>query len=460
MHHHKVKIVATLGPSTGSEESIAALIGAGVNLFRLNFSYGSHDSHADTIRTVRRVAAREGRLVGILQDICGPKIRIRGLGKRITVERGERLKLAKKADEEAFSITYPELVDSLKIGEKLFFADGTVETEVVGKEERAVTLEVLTPGALAEGKGVNLPESTLPLRALTPKDRDDLVFGARMGVDFVAISFVNDEKDIEEARSIVREAGSDAWIVAKIERKSALAHIDAIIEASDAVMVARGDLGAEAGLFRVPMLQKEIIARCNRLAKPVITATQMLTSMIASPYPTRAEVSDIANAVLDGTDAVMLSDETAVGRYPVKAVEVLVDTICQTQESYPYFASFTPRPREAFAHAASELSRSLACDFAAALTRSGFTLRHLSRFRPKKPIYAITTTPSLPGKTTLIWGVKECVVVEGFANEKELVERFLARAGIDPDAFILVTGYLGEKISQGRSVRYIDYRKS
>ncbi|WP_457597834.1 pyruvate kinase [Hydrogenimonas sp.] len=457
--HHKVKIVATLGPSTQNEESIAALIEAGVNLFRLNFSYGSHDSHAETIRTVRRVAARKGRLVGILQDICGPKIRIRGLGKRIAVERGQRLHLAKKAGEEAFSITYPELVDLLEVGEKIFFADGTVETRVVARSEGEATLEVLTPGTLAEGKGVNLPESNLPLRALTQKDRDDLKFGATMGVDFVAISFVSDETDIREARSLVREAGGDAWIVAKIERKSALAHIDAIIEASDAVMVARGDLGAEAGLFRVPMLQKEIITKCNRLAKPVITATQMLTSMIGSPYPTRAEVSDVANAVLDGTDAVMLSDETAVGRYPLKAVEVLVETILQTQKSYPYFKSYTPRPREAFAHAASELSRSLACDFAAALTRSGFTLRHLSRFRPEKPIYAITTTPSLPGKTTLIWGVEACVVVEGFVNEKELVDRFLARADIDPSAFILVTGYLGEKISQGRSVRYIDYRK-
>ncbi|WP_457593598.1 pyruvate kinase [Hydrogenimonas sp.] len=454
--HPKVKIVATLGPATNSTEAIGTLIEAGVDLFRLNFSYGTHEEHQKSILSIRRIAEQKGRNVAILQDICGPKIRIRGLKKRIVVRRGEKLLLADKPTQEAFSITHPELIASMDVGEDIFFADGTVHTRIVKKDSHTLTLEVLTSGTLAEGKGVNLPDSRLTLSALTQKDRDDLHFGAKAGVDFVAVSFVSSEEDVKEARKIVNEAGGDAWIVAKIERKSALKHLDAIIDASDAVMVARGDLGAEAGLFRVPLLQKEIIGKCNDKAKPVITATQMLTSMVNSPYPTRAEVSDIANAVLDGTDAVMLSDETAVGSYAQKAVEVLKDTILQTQHLCKPRDGTAPGSREAFPSAAVEISKLVPCSFVAALTLSGYTARHLSRFRPQQPIYVITTTPSLVKKTAIIWGVRMCVAIEEFGSEKELTRRFLEKTGLEPSAFLLVTGYLGEKIFQGKSVRYIN----
>ena len=452
----KVKIVATLGPSTNDKESIKRLIESGVNIFRLNFSYGTHEEHLETIKCIRGSAKELGRTVAVLQDICGPKIRVKGLGKRVSVKRGERLYMAKEATEKAFSITYPDLIDSLYVGEDLFFADGTVHVKILEKEGDTLTLEVLTPGILAEGKGVNIPDSNITLSALTQKDREDLRFGAKAGVDFVAVSFVSSEEDIKEARSIVKESGGDSWIVAKIERKSALERLDEIVDASDAVMVARGDLGAEAGLFRVPILQKEIIRKCNEKAKPVITATQMLTSMVNSPYPTRAEVSDIANAVLDGTDAVMLSDETAVGTYPDKAVTVLKETILQTQNSCTFESETEPHEREAFANAAVELSKTVPSEFVSALTLSGYTLRHLSKFRPHKPIYAITPNRSLINKTAIIWGVAGCVAIEEFGSEKELTREFLKEAKLKPSAFLMVTGYLGEKIFQGKSVRYIN----
>ena len=454
----KIKIIATLGPATNNEKSIEELIDEGVNVFRLNFSYGSYQEHEKSIKLIREAALKKGKLVGILQDICGPKIRIKGLEKPLDVKRGDRIKLAKNTRSGGFSLSYPSLIKDLKIGDEIYFADGQVKTKVVEKEDEFVILEVLTGGKLLEGKGINIPEGDINLTALTEKDKRDIEFGAKAGVDFVAVSFVSRAEDIKEAREILKKFSSKAWIVAKIERKNALSEIDSIIEESDAVMVARGDLGAEMGLSKVPLLQKEIIRKCNIKAKPVITATQMLTSMINSPYPTRAEISDIANAILDGTDAVMLSDETAIGHYPKEAIKILKETIFETQKSYPYYRDFTPVPREAFPYAAAELSKTLPCDFIASLTLSGYTLLHTSKFRPKKSIYAITPDSSLKTKTTIVWGVADCIVMNEFSTEKELVEGFVKKSGLKPSSFLLVTGYLGEKISKGKSVRYIKVR--
>ena len=455
MEHIKVKIIATLGPASNSENSIADLIDAGVNIFRLNFSYADYDSHRATIRTIRKVAQRKGANIGILQDICGPKIRVKGLRNPLDLKTGDLIRLSKEPSSGTITLTYPQIIDDLEPEDEIFFADGSIQTKVVEKRNEEIVLKVYTSGRLLDGKGVNLPKASIRLPALTKKDRSDLVFGAKEGVDFVAISFVGSEKDIKEARSILQDAKSDAWIVAKIERKSAIEHLEAIIDESDAVMVARGDLGAEAGICRVPMLQKEIIHACNEAGKPVVTATQMLSSMLSSPYPTRAEVSDIANAVLDGTDAVMLSDETAVGNYPLEAVSILVDTIMQSQRAYPYYAHFIPVAREAFPHAAVELSRTLEHDFICALTLSGYTLCHVSKFRPENPIFCITPNDSLVRKTTIVWGVDTTVTIKSFSTEKELVDKFLSHACCQPNAFLLVTGHLGEMISLGKSVRYI-----
>ncbi|WP_201353317.1 pyruvate kinase [Hydrogenimonas urashimensis] len=453
----KVKIVATVGPSTNNPESIASLIEHGVDVFRLNFSYGTHSEHKETIGMIRSIAREKKRIVGILQDICGPKIRIRGMEEPVEVNKGDHLFLAKEAGKDAFTISFPGIVEDLKENDEIFFADGTVQTRVLQKRDDGVVLEVLTPGRLMEGKGVNFPKADITLHALTDKDREDIRFGASEGVDFVAISFVSSEKDVIEARKIQREAGGTAWIISKIERTAAVENIDTIIDESDGIMVARGDLGAEAGLSRVPVLQKNIIKKCNKKGKPVITATQMLTSMVNSPYPTRAEVSDIANAVFDGTDAVMLSDETAAGHYPYEAVDTLVATILQTQEFYPYYKSFETRPGEAFPHAAASLAQIVSCDFIAALTLSGYTMLHLSKYRPKESLFAITTDPSLINKTALVWGVEGAVTIDhaSFHTEQEMVETLLAHHGADPDAFLLVTGYLGEQISMGKSIRYI-----
>ncbi len=451
----KIKIVATLGPSTNSKEKIKELIDIGVNVFRLNFSYGTYKEHKKTIETIKDIANKKEKIVGILQDICGPKIRIKGMKEPKEVKKGDILKMAKTPSNEAFSLTYPKIIDDLKEGDEIFFADGTVQTKVIGKSQNEVVLEVLTPGRVMEGKGINFPNANIALHALTKKDIEDIKFGAKEGVDFVAVSFVSSKNDILEAKKILKENGSDAWVVAKIERKSALLNIDEIIEASDAVMVARGDLGAEAGLSKVPILQKEIIKKCNEKAKPVITATQMLTSMINSPFPTRAEVSDVTNAVFDGTDAVMLSDETAIGKYPKEALKTLVDTIKEAQNAYHYYQSYLPSQREAFPYAAAELSTILECDFISALSLSGYTLLHLCKFRPKKKIYLITPNKSLLNKTSLIWGVENAIFIDHFETEKELVNKFSKKAKLKSICFLLVTGYLGEKISQGKSVRHI-----
>ena len=453
----KVKIVATLGPATNRPDTIEKLIDHGVNVFRLNFSYGTHDQHKEMIETIRKISARKRRNIGILQDICGPKIRIRGLLKPLDVKKGDTITLAAEADGNAFSISFPEVIEDLKPGDTVYFADGTVQTRVVEKHGRKAVLEILTPGRLMEGKGVNFPKADITLHALTDKDRDDIRFGAEAGVDFVAVSFVSNEKDVIEARRIQREAGGKAWIIAKIERIAAVENIDAIIDESDGVMVARGDLGAEAGLSRVPVLQKKIIKKCNQKAKPVITATQMLTTMVNSPYPTRAEVSDIANALFDGTDAVMLSDETAMGKYPIEAVDTLVATILESQRSYPYFKKFEPLSGDAFPHAAAMLSQTLPVDFIAALSRSGSTLRHLAKYRPREPIFAITIRSDIPYKAALIWGIADTVLIEekDLTTESRMIADLLESKKSDPDAFLLVTGYLGEKISMGRSVRYI-----
>ncbi len=451
----KVKIVATLGPATNDKKSISSLVEEGVNVFRLNFSYGTYEEHSKTIKLIREVSEEKNKPIGILQDICGPKIRIKGLKRPMEIKRGERIKLSKTPSENSFSLTYPSLIDDLKINDEIYFSDGQVKTKVVKKMDDFVLLEVLTGGRLLEGKGINIPKGEINLTALTEKDKKDIEFGAKIGVDFVAVSFVSRAEDIKEAREILRKFDSKAWVIAKIERKNAVKEIDSIIDESDGIMVARGDLGAEMGISKVPRLQKEIIRKCNLKAKPVITATQMLTSMVNSPYPTRAEVSDIANAILDGTDAVMLSDETAVGNYPKEAVGILKETIFEIQKCYPYHKDFTPSPREAFPYAAAELSKTLPCDFIASLTLSGYTLLHTSKFRPDKNIYAITPDPSLKFKTTLVWGVVNCIVMDEFYNEKELVEGFIKRSGLSPSSFLLVTGYLGEKISKGKSVRYI-----
>ena len=325
----KTKIVATLGPS--SIDKIEDLIKAGVDVFRLNFSHANHKTHKESIKKIRETAKKLNSKTAILQDISGPKIRIGEVDGLLELKKGDKIKLVKKHPKNRYELTisYPEIIDHVNIGEYVFFADGSIRTKVIDKTKDALILEVKNDGVLSSRKGVNFPHSNLKISAITQKDKKDLIFGAKNGIDIVAISFVNNKEDILKAKNILKEYNASPWVIAKIETKKGVENLDEILEVADGVMVARGDLGIEVGVEKVPVIQKKIIRKANKLKKPVITATQMLLSMVNSPFPTRAEVSDVANAVMDGSDGVMLSDETTVGKYPVKAVEVLKKTIIE-----------------------------------------------------------------------------------------------------------------------------------
>ncbi len=436
----KVKIVATLGPATDSLSNIEKLIQAGVNVFRLNFSYGTHESHLASYNRIRKAADKAGKDIAVMQDICGPKIRIKGMQGSHEVKKGDYLFMTKQSYGEAFGITYPELIDQLNKGDEVFFADGTVKTKVESKEGETLKLKVLTRGTLREGKGVNIPKSGIKMSALTDKDKNDLHFAAKIGIDIVAVSFVENKNDILEAKEILSENGSDAWVIAKIERKAAIKNLDEILSVVDGVMVARGDLGVEAGLYALPALQKEIIHKANERALPVITATQMLTSMLHAASPTRAEVSDIANAVFDGTDAVMLSDETAVGEFPVEAVKVMAKTLKTTEKHYAYQKDFPTHPKEAFAHAAVEISAFIKCKAIASISTSGNTVRQISRFRPHKNILPITINERLRYKLALVWGTEKTFVIKPDVSESYLIYQFLTQLSNPQEDYIITLG--------------------
>ncbi len=439
----KVKIVATVGPATDNREMIERLIKAGVNVFRLNFSYGTHQSHYETFKLIRDCAARLKKEVAVMQDICGPKIRIKGMKESREVAKGDVLFMSKTAGDDSFSITYPHLIDLLEKGDEVYFADGTVKTKVERKEKGKIVLRAVTAGQLREGKGVNIPKSGIKLSALTDKDKEDLKFAAQIGIDLIAVSFVETAQDILEARKILQENGSDAWLIAKIERKAAISRIDEIIEVSDGIMVARGDLGVEAGIYAVPGLQKSIIGKANAKAVPVITATQMLSSMLHSSTPTRADISDIANAVFDGTDAVMLSDETAVGSFPVEAVEVMVKALTDAQHHLPAIKGIKPAKSEGFAHAAAEISGSVPCKAIASFTASGYTVRQISKFRPRKPIYAVTYSDKISRRLALVWGVERIFKVELDVSELKMIHRFLLQAGVSDNFIVTMSSHAG-----------------
>ncbi|MBN1833989.1 MAG: pyruvate kinase, partial [Deltaproteobacteria bacterium] len=336
------KIVCTIGPKTSTPERIRAMILAGMDVARLNFSHGNHDSHIQTLQFIREASKEVGREIGILQDLAGPKIRLGKVpgGERV-LQTGERITLSpvEGDDPAVIPVNYPYLVEDVAFGDRLLLADGLILLRVLSKKVDRVICEVLAGGTIQSHKGLNLPSSNLRTPAFTEKDREDLKAGLDAGVDFVALSFVRHEKDLEPVREILKQVNSPPLLIAKIERPQAVERLESILKNVDGVMVARGDLGVEMPFEEVPLVQKRIIRMARQAAKPVITATQMLRSMIESPRPTRAEAADVANAVLDGTDALMLSDETAVGNYPVEAVHVL-DRIAGEVEKHLEKGSF------------------------------------------------------------------------------------------------------------------------
>ena len=420
----KAKIVATLGPS--SIYKIEDLIKAGVDVFRLNFSHANHKTHKESIKKIREIAKKLNSKTAILQDISGPKIRIGEIDGVLELKRGDKIKLVKKNPKSKYDLTisYPEIIDQVNIGEYVFFADGSIRTKVIDKDKNSLTLEVKNEGVLSSRKGVNFPHSNLKISAITEKDKKDLIFGARNGVDIVAISFVNNKDDILKAKKILKENNASPWIIAKIETKKAVENLDEILEVADGVMVARGDLGIEVGVEKVPVIQKKIIRRANKLKKPVITATQMLLSMVNSPFPTRAEVSDVANAVMDGSDAVMLSDETTVGKYPIKAVETLKKVIIEIQSIYPFFKKYEIEDKDAIAASVADLCKGIEPKAIVSFTSSGTTVRSIAKYRPKAPIIAVSHSRETSRKLKVVWGVEEIIEIPKIKNPEKLIQKF------------------------------------
>jgi len=387
-----------------------------MDVARLNSAHGTHGEHREVVTTIRRIASEVGRPVAVLQDLAGPKIRIGEIAEgSATLETGARFTLTTRAvagDAEAVSVTYPDLPRDVQPADTILLGDGALELEVEAVTGEDVRCRVVVGGLLSSKKGINVPTRSLRVRAFTEKDRADLAFGIDAGVDFVALSFVRDPADVLEVRRFLEERRASVPLVAKIEKHEALDRFDAILETVDAVMVARGDLGVETPLERVPRVQKRLIRGSNRAGKPVVTATQMLRSMVESPRPTRAEVTDVANAILDGTDAVMLSEETAVGRYPVQAVATMRRIAEDAEGVFPFDVwkerlgrEATRTVPESVSLAACELAEDVGAAAIVAFTQSGSTARHVSKYRPRAPILAPTPVEATYRRLALVWGV-------------------------------------------------------
>ena len=423
----RTKIVATIGPATESPEMLRRLIKAGATTFRLNFSHGDHSEHAARIATIRQVAHELGVHVGVLQDLHGPKIRLgRFEAGPITLAKGDPFTLTSRevaCNQSMATVTYDRLAEEVTSGSRILLDDGRVEmvVEEVELAEQTLHCRVTVGGVLSNNKGVNFPDVQLSIRALTDKDRADLAFGLRQGVDWVALSFVRNPSDMLEIRELIRSHGHSTPVVAKIEKFEAIDAIDAILPLCDGVMVARGDLGVEMPAEEVPLLQKDLIRKANSLGIPVITATQMLDSMVSCPRPTRAEVSDVANAILDGTDAVMLSNESAVGDFPVEAVATMAQIARRIERDYPrrvldsHMATTIPN---AICQAVSSIARQLNAAAILPLTKSGSTARSVSKFRPSTPILAVTSDVDVARRLQLVWGVNPLLIQEQASSSR------------------------------------------
>jgi len=451
------KIVCTIGPKSQSYQIISDMALAGMNVVRINLSHGNYDFHKKTIQLTRRVSEEFSKHIGIILDLQGPKIRTGKLKKEMVVlNRGDRFILTTdniEGDWKIQSINYSEFPNEVKKGDRIFLDDGNIELKVLEVDGSNIICEVLNGGSISSYRGVNLPDTYIKLPSLTQKDRDDLIFGLEHEVDFIALSFVRKAGDIEELKDFLQKNGRSIPVISKIEKPEAVKNINQIVEISDGIMVARGDLGAETSPQEVPIIQKMLIDLCNRSGKPVITATQMLESMIHHPRPTRAEASDVANAIFDGTDAVMLSGETAVGEYPVQSVKVMSDIALRTEKEI--FSKISPIKRkeitpsqcsipEAVCFSASKLPSLLKLSYIIAFTLSGTTARLMSKYRPPVPVIALSPKLEMLRRLSLSWGVypeyiREVDLAEELIGEAEkiLVQRGLCKEG---DIVLLVGG--------------------
>ncbi|MEP7382954.1 MAG: pyruvate kinase [Gemmatimonadota bacterium] len=447
----RTKIVCTIGPASRSPAMLEQLIRTGMDVARLNFSHGTQGEHLEVITAVRHIAASLGRSVAILQDLAGLKIRIGEVESgTVTLEAGAPFILTTRrvlGSGQEVSVPYPHLTADVQPGDSLLLSDGDVELSVIRATEEDVHCQVITGGTLASRKGVNLPSRSITAPTFTDKDRDDLAFGLRYEVDYVALSFVRTAADVLKVRGMIRDHGSTVSLIAKIETHDALTNIDEIVDSVDGVMVARGDLGVAIPLATVPLVQKMLIGKANRAGKPVITATHMLRSMQDSPRPTRAEVTDVANAVLDGTDAVMLSEETAIGRFPLEAVTMMAAIAADAESSFPFdswidrFGTGGPLP-EAVARAACTLAADIAAAAIVTCTQSGGTARRVAQYRPRVPILAPTPYAETYRRLALVWGVTP-LLNQGWPTMDELIDgavaAALAAARVKPGSTVVIT---------------------
>jgi pyruvate kinase len=430
----KTKIVCTIGPASSSLATIKQLLLAGMNVARLNFSHGTHEEHAARLATLRQAAAELGQTLAIMLDTKGPEIRIGLLkGGRIDLLDGARVTLTTEeieGDETRISVTYQGLPHSVSAGSSILLNDGNIGLKVLEVQDQEVLCEVLFGGELTDRKGVSLPGTHIDLPAVTDKDVADINFGIEQKVDFIAASFIRQAADVIAIRRLLEARDADIQIIAKIENREGVKNLEEIIRVSDGVMVARGDLGVDVSAEEVPLIQKMIIHSCNHTGKPVVTATQMLESMIHNPRPTRAEASDVANAILDGTDAVMLSGETAAGKYPVEAVGVMARIAERTEESLDYAAllrargaaSASPTVTDAISYATCTSAQDLGAAAIVTATKSGFTARSVSKYRPNAPIVAVSPSEQVCRKLCLVWGVFSLTSPLITANTDKMIE--------------------------------------
>ena len=452
----QTKILATIGPSTASREMIEKLVKSGVDAFRFNFSHGTHQEHAERLAIVRSLEEKYKRHLTVIADLQGPKLRV-GTFKsdKILLKKGQLFTLDMKneaGDERRVCLPHKEIFAALGVGDKLLLNDGNIELEVLSNENNVAETKVIVGGYLSAHKGVNLPNVRLPISAITAKDKIDLQFALEQKVDWVCLSFVQSVSDLRMARKLI---GNKAWIISKLEKPSAIDELDDIIKESDGIMVARGDLGVECPIQTVPVLQKRIVKACRKYARPVIVATQMLESMINNPTPTRAEVSDVANAVFDGADAVMLSAETAAGNYPAETVAMMHQIITQVESDANYYTrvqydkdlSDCDDMADAITYAASEMIDILP-NMAAVVTYSvsGFTALSMARERPSRPILAVTLSKEVARRLGIVWGIRSLVNEEIFHDFSKMEKTTLqtvreAKIGRKGEYVVVTSGY-------------------
>ena len=426
----RTKIVCTIGPASAKKGVLQALIRAGMDVARLNFSHGDHEQHGRVIALARSLTQHSERPLAILQDLCGPKVRLGNIAAPVAVKRGQCIRLTLDdvpGDEKSVNLPVPAIFAAAEIGDRLIADDGNVEMRVFEKTDSELFAKVIDGGVLSSRKGVACPGINLNLPAVTAKDIVDLEFGLKQGVDWVAVSFVRGPEDIAPVREVMSRIGICRPIIAKIEKLEAVHRLGQILAVVDGIMVARGDLGVEVPIDEVPIIQKKVIRQCNLAGTPVITATQMLESMVSNPRPTRAEVTDVANAILDGTDAVMLSGETAAGAYPVESCRMMAKVAANADPCLPDRAAFgavrsgPPDITEAVAQAAVEMARSLKAAAILCATTTGGTARLTAKYRPDTPVIATTPFPETFRRLALSWGVRP-LLIERVADTDEMME--------------------------------------